>query len=129
MFFFPLFRRPSCATHLEIGASGEATAAQHLTRRGYEIVRRNLRVGRKDEVDILAYDPEEEIYVFVEVKTRAREDPDYAPEINATRRKRTHMARAARRWMDTFAADIGYRLDLVCVADGRVAQHYEDIEH
>lgn len=129
MFLSSLFHRQERPAHLRLGASGEAIAAAHLRRQGYRVVRRNLRVGRKDEIDILAYDSLEEIYIFAEVKTRARHDLDYEPALNATREKRDHMARAARRWMDTFAADVGYRLDLICVAEGRVVGHYEDIEH
>lgn len=129
MFLASLFHWQDRAAHVQLGMDGEDIAAKHLRRSGYRIVRRNLRVGTKDEIDILAYDPKDDVYVFAEVKTRARLDPDYEPEMNATQEKREHMARAARRWMDAFATDVGYRLDLICVAEGRVVGHYEDIDH
>jgi putative endonuclease len=50
-----------------LGAGGEELAAQHLRRRGFEIVDRNYRT-RWGELDIIAFDGR--VLVFCEVKTR-----------------------------------------------------------
>ena len=50
-----------------LGARGERLAAEHLVRRGYEILERNYRT-RWGELDIVAYDGR--TLAFCEVKTR-----------------------------------------------------------
>ncbi len=117
----------SRAAHFLVGSQGEALAALYLQRLGYSIFKRNLRVGRRDEIDILAFDPVDKVLVFVEVKSRARSTIYYAPEVNVTARKRSSMSRAARRYMTRHDFEIGYRLDVVCVAEGKVVNHFKEI--
>jgi putative endonuclease len=50
-----------------LGAAGERIAAEHLERRGFEIVERNYRT-RWGELDLIAFDGR--VLVFCEVKTR-----------------------------------------------------------
>ncbi len=50
-----------------LGFAGEEAAAAALVRKGYEIVGRNVHVGRL-EIDLIAWN--EERFVFAEVKTR-----------------------------------------------------------
>ena len=50
-----------------LGAAGEQLAAEHLQRRGFQIVERNYRT-RWGELDIVAFDGE--TLAFCEVKTR-----------------------------------------------------------
>lgn len=50
------------------GKSGEAFAAKYLEKKGYRIIARNWRHGRSGEIDLVAIDGGE--VVFVEVKTR-----------------------------------------------------------
>ena len=52
---------------LRLGALGEQLAAEHLVRRGFEIVERNYRT-RWGELDIIAFDGR--TLAFCEVKTR-----------------------------------------------------------
>lgn len=128
MFSFSLFTgRWRLASHLRTGWQGETLATRHLRWLGYRVLQRNVRVGKKDEIDILAYDPIDQVLVFVEVKSRARSG-EYAPEINVTAEKRIAMSRAARRWMTHHDWDIGYRLDVICVAEGKVVDHYKEVE-
>jgi putative endonuclease len=56
---------PNARRHL--GQLGEQLAAEHLVRRGFEIVERNYRT-RWGELDIIAFDGR--ILAFCEVKTR-----------------------------------------------------------
>lgn len=76
-----------------LGARGEDLAQRFLQRRGYTVVARNWRTptGHR-EVDLIAW--QEETLVFVEVKTRRREE--YLPVERAVdREKRENLKRAA----------------------------------
>lgn len=119
-----VFRAPQepLPAHIEEGRRGEEVALFYLARQGYQIKARNVRFG-KDEIDIVAFDPRDCVLVFVEVKTRSRFKSDYHPVLNVTRWKRVAMSRAARRYVHEKKWDAGYRLDVVCVIDGRVTQH------
>ena len=55
------------AAHNELGKWGEDLAAEYLERKGYTIIERDWKSGRRD-LDIIAQDGE--VIVFVEVKTR-----------------------------------------------------------
>jgi Holliday junction resolvase-like predicted endonuclease len=114
--------------HVRTGKWGETIARRHLLRRGFSIIGQNVFVGKRDEIDIVAYDPRDRAIVFVEVKTRSVESSDFEPELNLTQRKRRSISRAARRWVTERGYDGGYRLDLVCVAGGQVTEHYEDVD-
>lgn len=118
----------SQAAHLITGREGERTAARYLQELGYVILQQNVRIGSHDEIDIVAIDPEEDVVVFAEVKTRKNLSEDYRPDLNITKTKRWRMARAARGWMTQFTEEIGCRIDVICVAAGKVTGHYKDIE-
>jgi putative endonuclease len=86
------------------GERGEQIAAEHLARRGYEIVARNFRT-RYGELDLIAAD--DRSIVFCEVKTRivgTRRGP--AGPLDAIGpRKRDRLRRMATQWLaDTAAA-------------------------
>jgi putative endonuclease len=113
--------------HLKTGRNGEAIAAEFLRSRGYVIRGKNLRLGR-DEIDLLAHDPDEDVLVFVEVKTRTKADDDFRPELNLDFRKRRALGRVARRWVAEHEFEGGYRLDLICVARGKVIEHIKELD-
>jgi putative endonuclease len=110
------------AAHLALGRAGEAVAAAHLVRAGYELVAANFKlpVGRNRrgalvhaEIDLIAY--EGPTLCFIEVKTR-RSDWFAAPEANVDLRKQRQIARAARVYRRTFdLASVPYRYDVVSV--------------
>lgn len=56
-------------TRITLGKSGEEAAARFLEGKGYRILARNWRCGRRGEIDLVAMDGDE--VVFVEVKTRS----------------------------------------------------------
>src|ERR1700712_1799646 len=60
------------AEHLERGTSGEKLARRFLRRNGFKILYRNFRGRSGGEIDIVCRDGD--TLVFVEVKTRSRED-------------------------------------------------------
>jgi putative endonuclease len=58
-------------TTIEVGASGEDRAVDHLVRAGYRIVERNYRC-KLGELDVIARDGG--VLVFVEVRSRRSKD-------------------------------------------------------
>jgi len=110
-----------------VGRRGEEIAAKYLESLGYEIRERNVRVGPKDEVDIIAFDVGDHVLVFAEVKTRSKADRDFRPELNAGNVKKEKLRRSARTWVAEHEYDGGYRIDLICVANGKVSEHVREL--
>jgi putative endonuclease len=54
-------------TNRKIGEKGESLAESYLIKNGYQVVERNWRSGHK-EIDLIC--TFEDLYIFVEVKTR-----------------------------------------------------------
>lgn len=80
---------------LELGAQGEARAAEHLTRAGYRILARNARAAGV-EIDLVA--ARGDLVVFVEVK--ARRSGAFGGALDAVdARKRARLARGAAAWL------------------------------
>ncbi len=117
------------AKHLETGQLGETAAAEFLEQQGWRIVERNWRSGR-GEVDIIAWS-EEEILVFVEVKTRSGEGNGYgSPEESIDAKKQDQLVRAAGAYMESIDYNWEIRFDVVAVIlkEGKVLEirHVED---
>jgi putative endonuclease len=79
-----------------LGARGENLAAEHLIRRGFEIVERNYRT-RGGELDLVAFDGR--ILVFCEVKTRRGLADGRTPFESLHPRKRRQVRDMARAWL------------------------------
>jgi putative endonuclease len=79
-----------------LGALGERVAAEHLIRRGFEIVERNYRT-RWGELDIVAFDGR--TLAFCEVKTRRMSTPGRSPLESVHARKRSKVRRMAASWL------------------------------
>jgi putative endonuclease len=77
-----------------LGALGERLAAEHLLRRGFQIIERNYRT-RWGELDIVAYDGR--TLAFCEVKTRMHGGGIPFDAIRRT--KRARIRRMAGTWM------------------------------
>ncbi len=104
----------------DLGARGEALAADHLERQGYRIVARNVRAGGV-EMDLIAR--RGPWIVFVEVKTR-RSVRFGSPLEAVDRRKQARLVRGARAWLAEHPGrrPRRARFDVVAVslaADGR----------
>lgn len=80
----------------ELGRLGEQLAAEHLIRRGFQIVERNYRT-RWGELDIVAFDGR--TLAFCEVKTRRAAGYAAAPLEAVGSNKRTRVRKMARRWL------------------------------
>lgn len=80
----------------EVGARGEQIAANHLSRRGMQILERNFRT-RWGELDIVALDGR--TIVFCEVKTRMASRSHRDPLESVHARKRARVRAIAVRWL------------------------------
>jgi putative endonuclease len=102
--------------HLRRGARGEKLACRYLKRSGYKILFRNFRGRTGGEIDVVCRD--NDTLVFVEVKTRARED--FGRPISAVdREKQKRISRGALAWLRMLDnPDILFRFDVVEVIIG-----------
>lgn len=109
-----------------VGAQGEAAAASYLTRKKWTVLEQNRRFGQ-EEIDIIAHDPDEAMFVFVEVKSRSSFSPAYPIRTAMTRRKRAALRRAIARWMREQDYDGCARIDLIVVVQNHVVEHLMDL--
>jgi|SRR5579875_219745 len=79
-----------------LGATGEQLAAEHLTRRGFQILERNYRT-RWGELDIVAFDGH--TLAFCEVKTRRGSGRPVTPFESIHAAKRRQVRRMVASWM------------------------------
>jgi len=97
--------------HLQRGTSGEKLASRFLRRRGFKILYRNFRGRTGGEIDIVCRDGD--TLVFVEVKTRSREDFGRPFEAIA-RDQQNRISRGALAWLRMLDnPDIFFRFDVV----------------
>jgi len=114
------------ANHLERGLWGERQAERMLRRCKYRILGRRVRVGTRDEIDLVAR--KDDVLVFVEVKTRESEAFG-RPADAVDRRKRHRMSRAAVRYMKRLRwPSINFRFDVVEVV-GAPERGKADVRH
>jgi len=101
----------SSAGHLQLGARGEKLAARHLRRQGFKVLYRNFRGRQGGEIDLVCRD--RDTLVFVEVKTRTREDFGRPLEaVGAKKQRRISLGALA--WLRLLGnPDILFRFDIV----------------
>src|SRR2546423_2979877 len=97
--------------HLRLGIRGEKLACQFLKRNGYKILYRNFKGRTGGEIDVVCRD--RDTLVFVEVKTRTRED--FGRPLDAVDRdKRKRISRGGLAWLRLLDdPDILFRFDVV----------------
>ena len=102
---------PSHPQHLRLGIRGEKLACRFLRRNGYKILYRNFRGRSGGEIDIVCRD--RDTLVFVEVKTRTRED--FGRPFDAVNRdKQKRISRGGLAWLRLLDdPDILFRFDVV----------------
>ena len=94
-----------------MGDRGENLAARYLRNRGYKIIARNYRC-ETGEIDIVAKDGR--TLVFVEVKTRAYDDPTPEDQVNAA--KQHQITKAAKTYLSRYGVpQPPARFDVVAV--------------
>jgi putative endonuclease len=102
---------PSSSGHLRLGVRGEKLAARYLRRHGFKILYRNFRGRQGGEIDLVCR--ERDTLVFVEVKTRTREDFGRPLEaVNRQKQRRISLGGLA--WLRLLGnPDILFRFDVV----------------
>ena len=116
------------AEHNDLGKWGEDEAVLYLEDEGYTIVDRDWRLGRRD-LDILAYTPDGNTLVVVEVKTRTGEEYQQ-PEEAVTPGKMRNLALAANAYVKEYQVDKVLRFDVIsivgCAHQVKSLQHLKD---
>src|SRR5690348_15614770 len=108
---FSLSKNLPDSAHLRRGARGEKLACRFLRRNGYKILYRNFRGRSGGEIDIVCRD--NDTLVFVEVKTRTREDFG-RPVAAVDRQKQKRISRGGLAWLRMLDnPDILFRFDVV----------------
>ncbi len=112
--------------HNKIGIKGEQIAADYLLNKGYNILYRNWRSGKK-EIDIIAV--KNDILAIVEIKTRTGSDLLF-PEEAVTRHKQELLKSAAIDFADQHPGYINIRFDIIgVIMDGdsiKEVKHFEE---
>jgi len=113
--------------HLETGEWGEHVAAEFLQSKGYKILGRRVRVGTRDELDLVA--KHAEVLVFVEVKTRGSEF--FGRPLSAVDRDKRHtLSRAAIRYVQRLKnTRICFRFDVVEVIGNAESETPPQVRH
>jgi len=115
------------SAHLRAGEWGEELAARMLKQKKYRILGRRVRVGIRDELDLVCRSPDD-VLVFIEVKTRASEDFG-RPFSAVDARKRKALARASWNYVKKIRPRPDYfRFDVVEVV-GAPGQGTPEIRH
>ena len=111
------------AEHNETGRRGEDLATAFLLGKGYSILERNWKSGRK-EIDVIAQDGRD--IVFIEVKTRT--DDTVSPAIDAVdARKRQHILQAAEAYIRMTRLNLSPRFDIITIVGAAPNQQIEHI--
>ncbi len=103
---------------MRLGRRGEKLAARFLRRAGFKVLYRNFRGRRGGEIDLVCR--EGKTLVFVEVKTRTREDFG-RPSAAVDRKKQRRISLGAFAWLRLLGnPEIAFRFDVVevVVAEG-----------
>ena len=110
-----------------IGQWGEQQAERLLKTKRFRILGRRVRVGPRDELDLVARSGDDTL-VFVEVKTRNREDFG-RPSDAVDRAKRRTLSRAAMRYIQRLKTPPPFfRFDIVEVI-GSMDDPHPEIRH
>ncbi|MCG9879945.1 MAG: YraN family protein [Bacteroidia bacterium] len=108
----------------ETGRLGEDLAAQHLVKKGYEIVAKNYRAGRV-EIDLICR--KDRLWVFVEVKSRF--NALVQPELAVDYAKQRNIARAANAYLMRANIQDPIQFDIIAINffHGKIdLVHFED---
>ena len=101
------------AEHNDLGKWGEDEAALYYEVRGYEILERDWKVGKRD-IDLIALTEDKDMLVFVEVKTRQNNDLQ-KPEEAVDVKKMRNLAIAANAYVKLHGLDMDVRFDIISV--------------
>ena len=101
------------AEHNDLGKWGEDEATLYYEDKGYEILERDWKVGKRD-IDLIALTEDKDTLVFVEVKTRHNNDLQ-EPEEAVDVKKMRNLAIAANAYVKLHGLDMDVRFDIISV--------------
>jgi putative endonuclease len=105
------WRSKESSEHLRLGTRGEKLACRFLRQNGYKVLYRNFRGHSGGEIDIVCRN--DDTLVFVEVKTRTREDFG-RPFAAVDRQKQKRISRGGLAWLRMLDnPEILFRFDVV----------------
>lgn len=114
------------AKHKETGIKGEHIAENFLLKKGYNVLHRNWRSGKK-EVDIIA--EKDGLIVIVEVKTRTSFQFGY-PEEAVNPKKQLYLKQAAEAFFEENRQYTDIRFDIISIllnkGETKEIIHFED---
>lgn len=119
------------AEHNDFGKWGEDYAADYLQKKGYILLERDWTYGRsKRDIDIICKTPDMTTVVFVEVKSRGKDDVT-DPEDAVDRKKMRHLMVAADVYVKSHDISEELRFDIVAIIGKRNSKqvkvnHIED---
>jgi putative endonuclease len=111
------------ASH-NLGQEGEELAREHLAKKGYRILHRNWKSGKR-EIDIIAEN--KDFIVFVEVKTRT-DDFHMHPRHAVTSEKQKSIIFAAEAYIARYNIDKESRFDIISIISNGKSIEIEHIE-
>lgn len=104
-------RNDPAPAHIQVGIWGEQQAEQFLKNKGYRILDRRARSGRRGEIDLIAQ--HDNGLIFIEVKTRSAHGL-YRPAAAVHARKRKALTRAVAAYLKRMKRKPDWvRLDVV----------------
>ncbi|MDA2922842.1 YraN family protein [Patescibacteria group bacterium AH-259-L07] len=97
----------------KVGKRGEEIAVTYLKKNKYTIIEQNYRAGKYGEIDVIARDNNQ--FVFIEVKTKS--DTQFGnPEKELTYYKKKKIQRAIHNYLfKNSLQDTPWRLDLIAI--------------
>lgn len=104
------------------GQKAEELVAQHLKKKGWHILGRNIYTAF-GEIDILAKEGKEFICVEVRSRTRLSSIP---PEMSVSSRKYRHLVRSLLSLPRLHNQPV--RIDLITVEAGKIMHHFRDFQ-
>jgi len=109
-----------------LGRWGESQAAKFLVKKGYRILRQNLRLGHS-ELDLVALDPQTQELVIVEVKTRSRQSSLAGhPSLSVKGKKWLALERAGIQLLATWNFSKGLRFDIISLSEIGL-EHFQNV--
>lgn len=116
------------AKHNDLGILGEQIAMEYLINKKYSICECDWQFGKRD-IDIIAYTPQHNIMVFVEVKTRS-DNEITDPKDAVNKKKAKSVAIAANAYVKQHDITDELRFDIISIIgtnkDNCIIEHIED---
>jgi putative endonuclease len=96
---------------IKTGQFGEDIACEHLEKNSIKIIKRNARFGKLGEIDIIAQENDE--IIFIEVKTKRTGSQFGSPSEAVNHNKQNKIKKMADVYLNAFAEERYLRFDII----------------